>query len=214
MTHYLLVRLLLEKYGLTPDKDVTIKLVDFRNIIKEMKSGSIDAFIHPEPLPSLAEKKGVARDFILTKGLWYNHPCCVVAMNRSFFEKEKESAHLITLGTVKAGLRANDYRTRDQVIDLVQTQSPPYSKIPRQIFRKAFMPGRSDFYPFPYQSSARVLLMEMKTQGLLPPEYDAEAVARETFLSDYNRKVMTELEASGIPANNDRVETLLGQEFI
>jgi len=212
MTHSILVKALLAKHGLKLGVNVTVKTVDFHEIVTEMKKGNIDAFIHPEPLPSMAATKGVASDFMLTKDLWYRHPCCVLGMTRSFFEKEKETAHLLTLGTMEAGLAANDYRSRDRVIDLVHAKSQPYGKLPRDLYRKAFMPGRTDFEPFPYQSSAKVLLDLMKTQGMLPGNADSAVIARETFLSDYARKILSELEADNIPESGRREETILGEK--
>jgi len=178
MTHSILIKALLAKHGLKVGEDVKVKTVHFHRIVTEMKQGAIDAFIHPEPLPSMAAAKGVADDFMLTKNLWYRHPCCVLGMTRKFFKNEAETARLLTLGTTEAGLVANDYRRRDRVIDLIHSKSKPYGKLPREIYRKAFMPGRSDFEPFPYQSSAKVLLGLMKSQGMLPRTRIAPALPR------------------------------------
>lgn len=213
MTHYFLVKMLLEKWGLDPETDVKVKLIDFRKLIAAMKSGEIDAFIHPEPLNSVAIQKGIASDLILTKNLWYKHPCCLLSMTREFFEKEPETARLITLATTEAGLFANDYKTRDAVIDMVHERSEPYSKIERVLYKKVFMPGRSDFDPFPFQSSARVLLDVMKRQGIIDRSIASGQTARETFLSDFSRQILTELKAPRIPAANNRTEILMNERI-
>ena len=213
MTHYVLVKMLLEKWGLDPQKDVQIKIIDFRKLIPAMKNGEIDAFIHPEPLSAVAIQKSIASDFILTKNLWYKHPCCLLSMTKEFFEKETETARLITLATTEAGLLANNYKTRDSVIDLVHEQSKPFGKIERMIYKRAFIPGRSDFDPFPFQSSAQVLLDVMQKQGILNRDIASFQIARETFLSDFSRQILIELKAPQIPSDNNRVEILMNERM-
>jgi hypothetical protein len=134
-------------------------------------------------------------------------------MTREFFEKEPETARLITLATTEAGLFANDYKTRDAVIDMVHERSEPYSKIERVLYKKVFMPGRSDFDPFPFQSSARVLLDVMKRQGIIDRSIASGQTARETFLSDFSRQILTELKAPRIPAANNRTEILMNERM-
>lgn len=214
MTHNVLIRLLLEKNGLTPGKDVEIRTLDFRGILSAMQKGEIDAFTHPEPLGTIAKAREIADDFMLTKNLWFRHPCCVMGMTEDFFKKEPDTVRALTLGTTKAALVANDYRKRDEVMDTVHSKSEAYGKIPREIFRKAFMPGRTDFDPFPYQSSAQVLLGEMRKQDMLPDACNIESVAKETFLSNYCRDVMKELGATNIPVSNGRTETLFGEDIV
>jgi hypothetical protein len=75
------------------------------------------------------------------------------------------------------------------------------------------MPGRSDFDPFPFQSSARVLLDVMKKQGIIDRSIASGQTTRETFLSDFSRQILTELKAPRIPAANNRTEILMNERM-
>lgn len=208
--HYLINMMFLESYGLKHKEDVNIKLIDPGHIIEAMKNGEIDAFTMPEPNVALTEAKGYGSVFLLTKHIWPNHPCCSLVTRREFFEKEKSLVTDVTRAITKSGLAVDNPDTRRETIDILQ-RSPDYvyDKIPTAVLRKAFTPGRSDFNPFPYQSSAQLLIEIMKRYGLLDNGVDGPTLAREVFQSDLSRQIMVELGAHP-PATNYRVEKILG----
>lgn len=59
--HHILLLEVLNRAGLDPDKDVTLKKIDFFDMGQALASGSIDAFCSGEPYPSIAVEEGYGR---------------------------------------------------------------------------------------------------------------------------------------------------------
>ena len=59
--HHILLLGVLNKAGLDPAKDVTLKKIDFFDMGQALASKSIDAFLSGEPFPSIAEIDGYGR---------------------------------------------------------------------------------------------------------------------------------------------------------
>ena len=97
-----------------------------------------------------------------------------------------------------------------QLIFLRSSSKFKFDQIPKKVLMSAFTPGRADFYPFPYQSSALVLIDIMKKYNILPADVNERKVAKELFLADFSREIMQELGATP-PASNLRVEKLFGR---
>jgi NitT/TauT family transport system substrate-binding protein len=59
--HEILLREMLTRNGISPDKDVHLTRVDFFDMGMALARGSIDAFLSGEPFPSLAQVQGYGR---------------------------------------------------------------------------------------------------------------------------------------------------------
>jgi NitT/TauT family transport system substrate-binding protein len=59
--HEILLREILSRNGLAPEKDITLVRVDFFDMGTALAAGNIDAFLSGEPFPSLAVAKGYGR---------------------------------------------------------------------------------------------------------------------------------------------------------
>lgn len=59
--HHILLLEVLNRAGLYPDKDVTLKKIDFFDMGQALASGSIDAFCSGEPYPSIAVEEGYGK---------------------------------------------------------------------------------------------------------------------------------------------------------
>lgn len=59
--HEILLREVLTRHGLSPEKDVTLLRVDFFDMGTALASGDIDAFLSGEPLPALSVENGYGR---------------------------------------------------------------------------------------------------------------------------------------------------------
>ena len=59
--HEILLREVLTRNGISPDKDVHLTRVDFFDMGMALARGSIDAFLSGEPLPTLAQVQGYGR---------------------------------------------------------------------------------------------------------------------------------------------------------
>jgi nitrate/nitrite transport system substrate-binding protein len=209
--HFIINMLFLREHGLDYRKDLNIRIVELDNVVDEVKNGHIDATVMPEPKNAIMEEEGIARLYMLSRYIWPNHPCCALVATRDCFEKRPDMVASVTRAMTKAGLRANDPDTREETIDLLRTSELyKYNKIPKEVLAKAFIPGRADFYPFPYQSSAALITEEMKNYGLLDNNIDTKQLSEEIFLSDFSRSIMKELGTEA-PPSNYRVEKILGK---
>ena len=212
MVHHILVKTLLKKYKIDPAKDIQIKIINMGDLISSLKKGDIDCFINPEPLGTFAAANGVGRDLIVTRKMWFKHPCCALSMRRDFFENNMSLAKSLYLSTIESGLTLNKPESRQGAVERIHNESPAYSKIPLADLNKAFYPGRSDFDPFPYQSSGRALLTLMMENNLMPKGVDTEKMISQTFLSDFSRSLLTSL-GDKPPTSNDREEAVMGRPF-
>jgi nitrate/nitrite transport system substrate-binding protein len=209
--HFLINMMFLEKQGLYYAKDVRFKVIELDKVADAMKGGEIDSFVMPEPKGAMVEQAGIGDIYMLSKYIWPNHPCCALVARKTYFEKNRESASSVYRALARGGLMAHEASAREELVDLLRsTPGFKYDRVPRQVLLNAFTPGRSDFYPFPYQSTARVIIEIMKRYRLLPKETHDQKLAYEIFLTDYARKVMEEIGAHP-PKSNYRAEKILGQ---
>jgi NitT/TauT family transport system substrate-binding protein len=59
--HEILLREVLNRTGISPEKDVTLVRVDFFDMGTALAAGNIDAFLSGEPLPTMAVEKGYGK---------------------------------------------------------------------------------------------------------------------------------------------------------
>jgi len=209
--HYLITMELLARYNLTEGKEVTVKIINMKDMIHALQEGEIDAFINPEPLCSAAVAKGIARDFLLTKDLWYRHPCCCLTAKKSLFDSEPGMFKDFVSATMTSSLNLNATADRNEKLKMVWERSPEYQKMPLKVLQSAFTPGRTDFNPFPYQSTVKIIGHLLQQHGLLAENLVLDKTAADIFLSDYARDIMRTIGAKKIPASNERPEQVVGK---
>lgn len=108
-----LLRKTLEKAGVEPKK-VNIIVIKPPEMIVALDAKQIDAFIAWEPHPSKAVTMGVGRVLISSPGIWKDHPCCVVAVEETFYKENPQAVKAF----LKAHVRATDYikKHRDEAL--------------------------------------------------------------------------------------------------
>ena len=203
----LIVKTLLKKYNIDPTKDIQTKIMPMSELVGALQRGEIDCFINPEPLATIAKASGAGKDMMLTARIWYKHPCCLVTMRRDLFEKNQEMARSLYLSTLQSGIELNNGASRQGAIEKIHKESTPYSKIPLASLKSAFAVDRSDFDPFPYQSSATVMLGMMMESRALPEGTNIGEMVSDCFLSDFSRKLHTALGHTA-PKENTRQEKI------
>lgn len=208
--HYLLTRMFLETNGLSSPKDVEFKIVKLDEALGAMEAGAIDSFVMPEPQNALAELKGVADIFLLSKYMWPNHPCCAFVTRKYFFDKNSQLVADVFRVTTRSALYVNRPETRGEVVNVIRSVPEfRYDLVPKEALLKSFTPGRSDFFPFPYRSSGQLIAEIMKKYQLLPGDADETALARDVFQSELSRKLIAEL-GDEAPESSFRIEKILG----
>ncbi len=211
MVHYLLFVLFLESYGLDYRKDIKFQVVELDKQVGALRDGKVDAIIMPEPSDALIEEQEYGKVYLLTKNIWPNHPCCSLVATRRRYDADPEEVKAFSRALTLGALAANEPDRRDGLIDMLRNQPGlGYDILPRSLLQRAFTPGRTDFQPFPYQSSARLIIEIMKKQALLDARVDDRTLAGEVFLSGLSREVMRELGATP-PDSDYRVEKVLGR---
>ncbi len=209
--NYLINMMFLETYDLNYQKDVNFKIIELKKIVNAMRDEAVDIFVMPEPINAMVEHKEIGYIYMLSKYIWPNHPCCSLVTRKDSFEQNRNLVHDVTRVVTKSALTINHADTRADTIKILQNSSLyKYDQIPREALLKAFVPGRSDFYPFPYQSAAIVIVEIMKKYQLLANKIDTKKLAQEVFQSQLSRQVLTELGAEA-PDTDYRFERVLGK---
>lgn len=210
--HYLLVRLYLQRNGINTEEDVTMSIVRLNDLTKTLDQGSIDAFMMPEPINALAEETGQAHTYILNQFIWRYHPCCGLVARKEFFigQNRNEMLNLVSAIT-KASLYINKERNREELVNALEKTTYGFELLPRKVIEMAFAFSRSSFYPFPYQSTAVLLLKMMRDYELLPP-MDVHSTAAEVFRSDFMRECLAKIGKKA-PRKNFRPEIVLGRHL-
>ncbi len=183
MVHSIILNMVLDQYGIDPKRDIEIIPLPFSRMASALKEGMIDAIIHPEPLPSILEKKKICRILLTTRIFWEGHPCCSLVCRKEYIKKEPRLVNDITLATMIAGLKLNHPAYRKDAIKKIHSAFDPYKSLPLAVLFRAFKPKRSDFYPFPFKSSGIILARQMKRLGFIPPEVPEEKLVDEVFHS-------------------------------
>lgn len=210
--HYLLVRLYLQRNGIDTEKDVNMSIVKLNDLTEALNQGNIDAFMMPEPINALAEETGQAHTYILNQFIWRYHPCCGLTSRKDFFTKQDRNRMVNLVSAItRASLYINKERNREELVSALKKSSYGFELIPRKVIDMAFAFSRSQFYPFPYQSTAVLLLKMMRDYSLLP-SIDVKSTAQEVFLSNFMRECLAGIGKKA-PRKNYRPEIVLGRHL-
>lgn len=107
--HHMLFNRLLTEKGLETGvgKDVVFEVVapsQIPQIIEWDEDGEIGGYIVAEPYGSQVVKAGLGDEFMLSKDIWPDHPCCVVVVRESLIESNPEAIQELTDSLVRSGL--------------------------------------------------------------------------------------------------------------
>lgn len=97
-----MLRTALQRVGLNPDRDVDIVEMKTADAVNALGAKRIDAFIEPEPGPTLAEKKGFGVRLMDTGKIWPGHQCCVLVMRKDFMRRYPDVAKKVLRAHVLA----------------------------------------------------------------------------------------------------------------
>ncbi|KPA09934.1 ABC transporter substrate-binding protein [Candidatus Magnetomorum sp. HK-1] len=210
MVHNLILTLLLEKYGLNKN-NINIQTVPMNQIRDALVQKKIDAFINPEPLPTLLESQKISKSLLMTRMFWNNHPCCVLTTSKKLFDSEQKMVQDVTRATTISGLLLDNIAFRKNGIAKIYDFKTPYQKIPLEYLQKAFKPRKSDFYPFPFLSSGEVIIQQMKKIKLLPEITSPKTLVKDVFQASFAMNIIKQAAAeapgASIPSKPERNET-------
>ncbi len=211
--HYLLTKYFLLKNGIDPEKDASVSIVSLSEIEEYSRKKKVDAFMMPEPVNAIIETKGESSVKMLNKYIWKNHPCCVLTMRHQNFQAEREVVKAITRATSKASIELFKMNDRTELVKMLRKTQYAFSEIPENTLTLAFSKERSDWHPFPYQSTGEAILKLMQIFKIAKSDLDTKKIAKEVFLSDFNKECLNEIGVRP-PYQNTRPEFLMGERFV
>lgn len=85
-----------------PPNRVQITVLKPPEMIGALETKQIDAFIAWEPYPAKAQTMGVGRALIASRGIWKDHPCCVLVVDDRFLSEHPREAEALVRAHVKA----------------------------------------------------------------------------------------------------------------
>ena len=106
--HHLLFDRLLRESGLEigAGKDIVFDVVapsEILEIIEWDEKGKVGGFIVAEPFGSQVVKAGYGDEFKLSKEIWPNHPCCVLAIKEDVIGKNPDAVNELVTSLVASG---------------------------------------------------------------------------------------------------------------
>ncbi len=134
-------------------------------------------------------------------------------MRERDFHAEKELAKAITRAISKASIELFGMESRTELVKFLRGTPYGFSNIPEDVLALALSKERSDWHPFPFQSTGKMIIKLMQMFGIVSATVDSKEVAQEVFLSDFNRECLKDI---GIrpPSFNNRSEFLMGERIV
>jgi nitrate/nitrite transport system substrate-binding protein len=221
--HNFLLRHYLAAHGVDPDKDVQLRVMAPPDMVAALKSDNIDGFIVAEPFNQRAVFEGVGFIHMLTSEIWDGHPCCAFAATAAFAQQNPNTFSAIVRALMHATRFASNPENRKGVAQMISPQA--YLNQPQTVVEQVLtgrfadglgnvrdVPTRIDFDPFPWQSMAVWMLVQMKRWGYVKQDLNYREIAERVFLATDARKRMAEL-GFDVPKSNFKKHVILGKTF-
>jgi nitrate/nitrite transport system substrate-binding protein len=222
--HNYLLRYFLAEGGLDPDKDVKIKILPPPEMVVQLKAGTTDGYLSPDPFNQRAVYEGIGFIFKLSREIWPGHPCCGFAMSKEFITTAPNSFKAIFKSIIEAAEYAHKAENRESIAELISgseylnqpldvVKQVLTGKFPDGLGNNMDVPDRIDFAPLPWQSMAVWILTQMKRWGYLKADVNFKKIAEEVFLAADCAKVMEEVGAKAPSAPYYTKHTIMGKDF-
>ena len=193
MQNYLL-RYYLAEAGLDPDRDVQIRSMPPPEMVSNLRAGTIDGFVGPDPANQRAVYDGIGFIHMLTRDLWDGHPCCAFAVPRKMVTDLPNTYQALLRAVIQATEYANEPNNREDIASVIA--GPDYLDQPEEVVNQVLtgkypdglggtvkVPARIRFDPFPYPSMALWIMTQMKRWGQVRGDLQWRDVAQQVFLA-------------------------------
>ncbi|KKM65738.1 hypothetical protein LCGC14_1488230, partial [marine sediment metagenome] len=180
--HYYLLCYYLAANGLNPLKDVTIKEVVPPLMPYYLRKRILDGFLCADPFNQIPVHQKTGFIYILSKDIWYGHPCCSVATSQNFIDKYPNTYKVLLHSILEAEYRLH-YATVEERKGIAKEISAPYyldqedyipvaqslsGEFPDGKGGTFFIPDRIDFIPYPWVEYGKWILSQMQRWSQLP----------------------------------------------
>lgn len=220
--HNYLLRHFLAKYGLDPDRDVSLRLTSPPDMVANLKAGNIDGFFGPEPFNQRAVWEKAGYIHTLSKDIWGGHPCCAFGTSQQFASKYPHTFLALMRAMIEAALVADDPNNRQNLIKALTL--PRYLNQPPLVLRQSLggrfadgaghimtAEGRTGFAPLPWYEMGVWMLAQMKRWGYLKKEVNYHSITEQVFALTDAKKQMTLM---GYPvAQSPKGIVVMGERF-
>ena len=221
--HNFLLREYLAKHGLDPDRDVQLRVMAPPDMLANLAGGNLDGFIVAEPFNQRAVFEGIGFIHTLTVDLWRGHPCCTIAMEADFAQKQPNTYAALVRAMLRSAAYLNVPANRDAIVDTLAQQK--YLNQPKIVVKQVLTgtyadglgqvrtePQRIGFQPFPWPSMAVWILAEMKRWNYIKGDVDYKQIAERVFRATDARAAM---QKAGMhpPAEDMQDYDILGRKF-
>jgi nitrate/nitrite transport system substrate-binding protein len=221
--HAMLLRYYLAEAGLDPDRDVELRVFPPPDSVANMAAGNLDGMLFAEPWGQRAVFEGVGFLHKLTRDIFEDHPCCVVAVTKKFITESPNSFGALYRSVVRAAEYADKTENRKHVAELLAP--PAYLNQPQTVLEQVLVgryanglgevvdvPNRIGFKPFPYESTAIWLLTQLRRWDMVPAGIDYRKIAQQVFMATDAEKRMKEM-GFAVPASAMTRHTIMGKIF-
>ncbi|MEM9365708.1 MAG: CmpA/NrtA family ABC transporter substrate-binding protein [Planctomycetota bacterium] len=221
--HNFLLRYYVAENGIDPDTDIQIRVVPPPEMVANLRAGNVDGYLAPDPFCQRAVYDGVGFIHMLTKEIWYQHPCCAFSASLKFVDQNPNTFLALFKSVMEAIDYCRSYENRVDVSEAIHTKN--YLNQPLTVVKQVMTgtyadglgnvkrePDRIHFAPYPAQEMAIWILSQMKRWGYIKGDVDYNAVAKQVYLSaDAEKLIKDDLEKE-IEFKHDTYK-LMGKTF-
>ena len=221
--HNFLLRYYLAENGLNPDTDVQLRVLPPAEMVANLRAGTIDGFLGPDPFNQRAVYDEVGFIHILSKDIWDGHPCCAFGVSDEFIKQNPNTFAALYRSVLGASYMASQAKDRELIAKMIAP--PQYLNQPEAVLTQVLtgkfadglgniknVPDRANFDPVPWQSMAVWMLTQMKRWGYVKGDVNYKQIAEKVFLLTEAKKQMR-LVGFTPPEGAYKKFKVMGKEF-
>ena len=198
--HYYLLCYFLAANGLNPLKDVIIKEVVPPLMPYYLKKGTLDGFLCADPYNQIPVHQNTGFIYILSKDIWYGHPCCSVATSQKFIDKNPNTYKVLLRSILEAEYILHNASVEERKVIAKEISAPYYidqddyipvaqalsGEFPDGKGSNFLIPDRIDFIPYPWVEYGKWMLSQMQRWSQLPGKVKYNEIVETVFETEEN----------------------------
>ena len=215
--HNFLLRYYVAEHGLDPDKDIQIRVTPPPEMVANLRAGTIDGFLGPDPFNQRAVYDEIGFIHILTKEIWDGHPCCSFGVRSEWVKENPNTFAALFRAILNSAQMAMNPANRATIANAIAPAAylnQPVTVI-EQVLTGKYADGlgsiktvgdRIDFDPVPWNAMGVWILTQMKRWGYLKGDVKYKDIVDKVYLLTDAKKRMKE---AGIPVPEKQVKKII-----
>ena len=198
--HYYLLCYFLAAHGLNPLDDVIIKEVPPPLMPYYLRKGTLDGFLCADPYNQIPVFRKTGYIYILSKDIWYGHPCCAFATSQKFIDKYPNTYKIMLQSILEAEYVLHNANVEERKVIAKEISKPYYinqedylpvaqalsGEFPDGKGEHHLVPDRIDFIPYPWVEYGIWMLSQMQRWSQLPRKVDYKNIVENVFETEEN----------------------------